>query len=484
MQFQSLGGSQRHIDQSQIDTGCRFQVPDKVPVATTGLETVFLSHQPMASKRGSKHPGVTLIKPDAERGIWWRVRYEDPETGRLKKATLDPSLRTTELRVQYAKRLSQRLSDRRRDILLGAATEKRTPIDQVVGAFYEARKSVLREGTLSTYRHATERFLDWAKAEGIQTGDDLRDPHLERLKDWINGANLTASKRGAGRGVRQASESKRSAHTVNRELRTLRTVFRKCKALGLMAHVTSDGISEGLRGESADIEAPSFFRAIELKALVQAALKHDSARFELTREEHLGLMPAGSTWRHVEVGPYLVTIMLTGMRRSEGLQLRWEWVDLESSDADGNVKGDIHLPSAITKTKRGRQVDLGITPLLHELLTAIRPSSGKGLVFPHLSPDVARKALLRLRETYGAPPDFDWQGLRRTCSTFQVNAASLFGTSSSHASSRRLGHSPAVADRHYAGLLSVSRSARTLEEAMGVATLMPAVIESAKGRRE
>lgn len=487
MQYQPLGSTPSRHRMSQLDIVPQNQVPVLVPGTTTGLKNVFLSQQLlpeiMASKKGAKHPGVTLIKPDPERGIWWRVRYEDPETGKLKKVSLDPALRTTEDRVNYAKRLSKALADRRRDILLGASKEQRVPIATVVDRFYNARKGAIRSGTVATYKHATDRFLQWADSANIRTGDDLRNHHLEALKTWLFKQCLTSARQGGSRGTRRRVEKQRSAHTVNRELRTLRTVLRKCRALGLVAHITGDGIDDGLKSELAPRNLPTFFRTADLRLLMEAAIRHDASKFELTRAEHDGLMPPGSTWRHEEIAPYLATILLTGMRRGEGLQLQWEHVDATTTDADGLPKGDIMLPASVTKTKHGRQIDLGVTPLLLALLETIRPKSRKGPVFPHLTQDKAVSAIRRLRLDYDAPAEFNWQALRRTCSTFQVNAHSLFGTSSAHASGRRLGHSPTVADKHYSGLLSVSRTAQTLEAAMGVEKAMGQIIQLARNRR-
>lgn len=50
-----------------------------------------------------RHPGVTLLKPDAVKRIGWRARWKDPSTGKYVKKTIPPSRATTvELRVAWA----------------------------------------------------------------------------------------------------------------------------------------------------------------------------------------------------------------------------------------------------------------------------------------------------------------------------------------------------------------------------------------------
>lgn len=65
-----------------------------------------------------------------------------------------------------------------------------------------------------------------------------------------------------------------------------------------------------------------------------------------------------------------------------------------------------------------------------------------------------------------------WQLLRSTCSTYLTNAPSIAGAAAVFVSAKRCGHSVMVAKKHYAGLVSVSREARTLEAAMGIEGLV------------
>lgn len=89
----------------------------------------------------------------------------------------------------------------------------------------------------------------------------------------------------------------------------------------------------------------------------------------------------------------------------------------------------------------------------------------------------------RLRASYGAPSSFEWQALRRTCGTFLTNAPGIFGAASAYRSARQLGHSVAVAERHYLGLeRGIPREARTLEQAMQIEAEVQQILDAVKAR--
>ena len=69
---------------------------------------------------------------------------------------------------------------------------------------------------------------------------------------------------------------------------------------------------------------------------------------------------------------------------------------------------------------------------------------------------------------FGAPP-FDWQVLRSTCATYLTNAPGIFGSATAFLSAKQLGHSVAIAEKHYLGVhRGIPRAARTLEAAMQI----------------
>lgn len=80
--------------------------------------------------------------------------------------------------------------------------------------------------------------------------------------------------------------------------------------------------------------------------------------------------------------------------------------------------------------------------------------------------EAARKRLTRAFKA----PEFTWHDLRRTCGTHLTCAPGIYGGASAFLCAKKLGHSVAVAEKHYLGVVNnISPSARTLEEAMEIA---------------
>jgi integrase len=238
--------------------------------------------------------------------------------------------------------------------------------------------------------------------------------------------------------------------------------------------------------------APVFLRASEIRALVEGCQRHDADTFKVTRERD-------TESRYAPITAFVVAALLSGMRFGELTHLRWTWVDLEAQE--------IRLPHDATKTGHARTIGLRESPALAALLARLKLQAGanpfvfgcattdaKGKVtYQPMRRDVAEAARRRLIakerilkgmgrnahkrqprvESFGAPT-FTWHDLRRTCGTFLTCAPSIYGGASAFLSAKRLGHSVAVSEKHYAGNLNnISVDASTLEEAMGIADLLP-----------
>jgi integrase len=177
-------------------------------------------------------------------------------------------------------------------------------------------------------------------------------------------------------------------------------------------------------------------------------------------------------------------LLLSGCRRGEALGLRWADVDLDAMDHQGRRVGEIRLRAEATKTKHARVIGLEVSPVLRRLLAALklRASEGDGFVFggeERYTHDLIEAARARLMEECGAPA-FTWQVLRSSCATYLTNAPGIWGAATVFLSARQLGHSVAVAERHYLGVMrGISRDARSLEAAMEIETQVRAVIDAA-----
>jgi integrase len=452
--------------------------------------------------RRNPHQGVTLIAPSGEHKAW-RAKWRDPDDGRQIAAKLDAlAVPTAEARRGWAIAKAKQIAKRKLDIEHGADPVQGSDLEDAVKDFHKSAANRLRESTLALYKLATDEFVSWAHSRGIRSTRDLKAPRLHNFHDYLLAQRKSDYVRGGSRGQRKAGTGRLSAATINWRLRAVKALLNKLREAGKVP-LTSDAITASLKATKGDQDAIVYLKQHECQQLLAAASRHDAATVR-TRE---GLtLP-----RYEPIAPLVATVMLGGFRVSEALALRWEQVDLDVLDADRKPRGAITLKGEGTKTKKGRVVSLEVTPQLRALLAAMKERRGeRAYVFgqagdvpmPKPAAEAARRRLvgstppskrkaepLRKRKElpvgYGAPPSFSWQALRATTATFQCNAPAVFGSAAAFKSAKRLGHSIAVSERFYADELSVSRTATTLEQAMGVEDLMAQVIADASaGARE
>jgi integrase len=418
----------------------------------------------------SPHPGVVLIPPDASGGhTSWRARFVDPDTQKMKKVRLDPvDVTSAEARREWAIRKSKALAKRRTDIELGAPKATGTALAEATGRFFKAN-SRLRPGTLALYRMIEDRLLAWATAEGIKSADDLTRGKLAEYRNYLADAPRLVHATGEGRKAMRTAAQPRSGHTINSDLRKTGTILRYLIEIDLLPKVSELDLRRSLKKVQVTHERVEYLRSEELQKLLEAAQRHDADTYKATRTEHAGEREAGTTRRYDPIAPFVAYVMLTGCRLGEALSVEWRNVDLNALDHGGNKVGEIHLEGKAVKTKRARTIDLAVSPALRTLLAAMRvKSGGKGSVFG-IAEGAADAAAKRLRKEYGAPESFTWQALRRTCGTYLTNAPGIFGAASAYRSAKQLGHSVAVAEKHYLGLVrGIPATARTLEAAMQV----------------
>ena len=143
----------------------------------------------------------------------------------------------------------------------------------------------------------------------------------------------------------------------------------------------------------------------------------------------------------------------------------------------------IRLDAARLKTGYGRTITLIESPSAVSLLAAMKlRSNGSSLVFDGLTDDGIRKAAGRLVRHYGAPADFCWQALRRTCCAVLTCAPGIYRGASAFMSAARAGHGVQVAQNHYVGLMpSLPKTAETIEQALGIDDLARAIVAAASG---
>lgn len=440
----------------------------------------------MAKKRRirSPHPGVKLKKRVRANGrVSWRAHYVDPDNGREVAVTLDPvALSTREARTQWAKQKCRELAKRRMDRAAGIRRVEVITIEDALASYLETAEAVLKPKTLEGHNLAFAKLEDWAAGEGVATTADLTPARLASLRDFLVRAPKLTVKRGGRQGGRKASTKRRSPVTVNRELRSLKTLLNTWRKHGMLAGLHRDDIADALAALPVPREEPVFHSSATLQKILAAAMRHDAACFAETREEHAGRRSPGSTPRYLPIAPFVAFVMLTGCRRGEALALPWEVVDLDAVDHQGRRVGEIRLSATATKTQRARTIGLEVSPALRKLLAAMKlRAGGHGHVFGGESPytvDTVVKARRRLLADFRAP-EFTWQTLRSTCATYLTNAPGIFGAATVFMSAKQLGHSVAVAERHYLGVhRGIPRDAHTLEVAMQIEQKMTAFLDA------
>lgn len=378
-----------------------------------------------------------------------------------------------ELSLAGAREAAWRL---RRELAAGEDPRKPVVSDdlaELVRGWLDAARHDHAPKTIETYGLATSKFVGWLGQVGIRRAAELSRAQLAEFRTYLATVPKVVSKKGLSRGGKADAGKRRSPVSVNRELRTMKTVLNALRRQGRLPQLDSDAIADNLRALRVERNEPAYLRPNEIRQLIEACRRHDAETFSETRREHVGLGPVGYTPRYEPILPAVLFLLFTGMRRGEALAVQWPHVDLEALDSAGTPTGEIRLSGAMTKTSRSRCVYLDVCPSLRRLLAERKLRlGGVGPVLGVHTVNSLKSARARLLNEFGAP-DFDWQTLRSTCATYLTNSQAIFGSATAFMSARQLGHSVAIAEKHYLGVeRSIPADARTLEAAMRIEDLV------------
>jgi integrase len=454
-------------------------------------------------KSWRKHAGVTLLRREGPAGVRWLARYVDPDTKATKHETVPPEhCKTEESRTKWAGQKAKEIGKRDDALDEGAPPLTGGSLESFVARYFVDVSAGLRPKTLACYRESSDALLAWATERGIKLADELTKERLADLRTWVSNRRMRAPEKGGKRFGRTEKGRVRSPASVHRALREIRTVLQHLRKLGQVPMLTGDAIREYLRSPKMPDPTPEYLRSGALVKIIEAADRHDRTCWDLTRDEHARGLKVGATPKYAPVLSYLAFTLLTGMRADEARLLRWARVELAEGPA-----GIITLKPEDVKTKRGRVVDLIVSPMLQKLLAKMRlntPPSAvfvfgddvdeKGNVVPALTRyavEAARKRLAKspsevvdedgnvtLDDDGFGSPKFSWQQLRVSAATYLVCSPGIFGSTSAFREAKQLGHSVAVAERLYASVVvHVPPEAKTLEAAMQVEDVLRKVLK-------
>ena len=428
----------------------------------------------------SPHPGVILLAPRGARRSW-RACWVDPDSGKETYEKLPKTITTIEQRRAWAIDKAKELNKRRVELEAGAVRASGRTLSAALKDYFEQNPH-LRARTLYINQVASDKLEAFAAKEGVTSCDEVNRPLLKRFRAHLIKEPKKRAKAGGKRGEFAAGDEPRSVVSVNQDIVAAKAVLNYLCELEVFARLNPLDLKLALK----EVEEPEkhieFHKPDEIKRLIEAALDHDAETFTLTRDEAAGKGEPGTTPKYPAVAPFTAFVLLSGCRKSEALDVDWSMIDLDASDNHGKKAGEMKIEGTGTKTRKKRTVGLEVSPALRALLVAMHAAAGKpkaGRVFD-FTIESADAAVDRLKADYKAPADFTWQVLRATCGTFLTNAPGIFEAASVYRSAKQLGHSVAVAEESYVGLIrGISPKAKTLEAAMGIQALMKKVI---KGR--
>lgn len=384
-------------------------------------------------RRSKAHPGVKVLRLADGRHV---ARWIDPLSKVQQQQSLDRLGATNEaMRRAWAVKKAEALAALRRAVTSGVVESSRVSVKSAVESYLAA---VEHDGTRLNKSCVLDAFVEWCGKAGIHELAEINGPRLMRWRDYV---------------LRPGNPH--VASTRNRWLVTSGIFLRWASKRGLAPMLPFDSVRNACERGPEPQKAIEFLRPEQLRTLLRCAIDHDE-------------VPS----RRRKAGPFLLALLLSGMRFDEMAQLRWEEVDLAA--------GEIRLPAERVKTKAARIVAMKESPLLAALLLRMRARAGAQpeLVFDFPQHSAWESVRLRLIEEHGAPA-FTAHGLRRTCGTLLTNAAGIYGGASAWHSAKRLGHSVEMAERLYAGVLrDLPADARCIEDAAGVRDLASAIVEA------
>ena len=271
------------------------------------MESVEMTSKPKTRRTKTAHEGVKYrLRTRADNGQqFWLARWKDPDTGRRCEASLTAlGLTTAEARREWAVRKSEQLRQRSAALAAGATPITHTALHAAIESFLDRCRHELRPSSAARYATNAAKFQRWAEEARIHEVESITPAALARYRGWLAQQSACKATPGGRRGAK-GPKGRLSPETLNTDLAVARSMLNYWRRLGMLPRCTADGIKDSLNRFLTERPRPPFLRPPEIRSLVEAALRHDSACFAMTREEKIAglLSGVGTTPRHRPIAP-------------------------------------------------------------------------------------------------------------------------------------------------------------------------------------
>lgn len=402
--------------------------------------------------RRTEHPGITVGK---NRHGKYYARWRDPDSLQFVSEAFSKHGFTT--KTQAANWLKSKSNEikgtKQRAAVTGRQVNIRSDWPTIEDAYLEYFEAENGEKAASrTKRDWLKRWREYLAKQRIVQGGELTANNLTGFRSSLAKAGLAPS-------------------TRNRTLGTIKAYLTWGIDNGYV-RINSDHLRKMLKPFKVASYQPRVLNQSELRQLLTALADHDTQRHFSSRGNKAAYndseaVAVGNT-KYRRLGTFTLLALLTGARPTEVLTLKWQDIDF--------IAGEIHIWG--NKTQRERIVPLHDSPVLQDLLTALRLKRGKNL---HVCGDWADGQPSEIH-------DRQWQRLIKLAELASVSMKALRSTCVAHVASAsseseylleaRFGHGANVSKRHYRKPLhGLSKRGETVEHWLGIEKELRAAME-------
>ncbi|MCA8940221.1 MAG: tyrosine-type recombinase/integrase [Planctomycetes bacterium] len=410
--------------------------------------------------KNEAHPGVTLIKRGDSLFAQWRELAEGGSIRKQVSLTKSYGFTTKIEALNWAKQLSKSLIEQKKTARLTGRRRSGIAMNTGKEGITEALEKYLsiREAKDSAREYSNEKsrftlFRDWLNSgvgRRFRKCQELTLQALSSLWDFID----TRQARPKALDELKSKSYRKPISQASKDAyrRSYLRFFNWGKRSGFFSFSTSpDDLKAYFPPFKIESRKPIVLGPDKLNALIAAAMELDE------------LQDSG---RHIykPVLPLLLLTMLTGMRKSEVLHLRW---------------GDVHLDRGVIevrasegfKPKRGeeREIPLEDCPTLVSLLQSLHSERSDSIYViagdsPTAPRNLRQSSWKRLAERAGVP-DANIKDLRSTFAT--CVGRGMPKMADRYLMAERMGHSVTTAERYYVGAKPLS-AGETVEDCLGL----------------